>query len=95
MSSEKTPNAITVYALAGAIALIASIGGPAIAYGVSQGGRDAEISAIRDRVTVLESQNAELRKEVKAITDKIGDLKEVVGRIDENVKQLKDSAKKP
>lgn len=85
---------MTVPSLTTLIVVVGLIAGPAITYGVSQGVRGAEIAAIRDRVTVLEAQNAELRKEVKAIGDKMGDLKEVVGRIDENVKALKDAARK-
>jgi hypothetical protein len=91
MSSDKPP--LSISGLTAFIIFVSAIAAPAITYGISQGNRSAEISAIRDRVTVLEAQNAELRKEIAAVANKIGDLAVMTGRIEEKIGALKDSAR--
>jgi hypothetical protein len=86
MSADKPSPSVS--GLTAILLLVAAVAAPAISYGIAQGGTGAEVSAIRDRVTVLEQQNAELRGEIRSLTRDITELKVMVGRIDAGIQRM-------
>jgi len=90
MSSDKPSTIVTPAVILSVVALVAAIAGPAINYGASDGGKSAEIGALRERIATAENQISEMRKDVKDLTR---ELKTQVGAIEVSVAEMKGTVK--